>query len=243
MKAIIKKRNEKLYERYNLLNKQGENYDSIKRLLSSEFELGELYIMSILYSYGIKKLNNRKMSDRDAQIISLFLNEESLSSIEKKLGLTSVRIGQVVRKHLGDKPKMILLGKHLYKVKKDIEDGLTHQDIIEKYDKSLLSKLNRNFGFNPFEHYLEKRNKLIIQLFKEGNEALDIAKKFNLTRDYVYGICHEYGIRKRPTREEYNKRNKKILRKHNAGVSSKDLAKEFGLGVTNINIIIKNMKK
>lgn len=243
MKATIIKRNEDICERYNLLNKQGENLDSIKRLLSSEFELGESYIMSILTEHGVRILNNRKMGERDVQIVSLYLDGESLSSIGKKVGLTTSRIGQVIRKHLGDKPKKILLGKHLYKVKSDIDDGLTHSEIIEKYGTSLLLKLKNSFGYNPFDHFLERRNKEIVKRVKDGKSALEIAEEYNLTRDHIYGISHEYGIRKKPTREEYEKRNKKILKKHLAGVTSKDLAIEFELSITNINIIIKNMKK
>lgn len=241
MKESIKKRNDELYQQYESLTKKGENYNAAITKLSNLYEIGNYHVISILNSYGINKGVSNK--DRDAKIIRLYLADVPASRIGKKVGLTTTRVSQILRTQLGTKPHKVALAKDLHLVQNDINNGMSHTEILKKYSPSVLRKLKSYYSYNPFDHYIDVRNKEIYRLSKEeGLDALQIADRLSLTRDRVYGILHDYGIRKRPTTKQYAKRNREILKKKESGVSSNDLADQYKMTVTNVNIIIKNMR-
>lgn len=248
MKKITVVRNKEIFDSYNSLIEEGKDFKEALVILSKNFDdIGKSYIHNILKSYGVKGANkiDGSMSKRDARIIEMYMQGDDNTVIAEEHGLTTTRIGQIIRGHLGKYAKSGILEKSLVELKDDIDGGMDHKAVQEKYGASLLRKIKSNLGYNAFDACLAKRNKDILAMYKRKSKPLsaaEIADKFGLTRDHVYGILHEFGERTKPTRAEYRKRNEKMVKDFKIGKTSKELAAEYGMTVTNINIILNNME-
>jgi len=246
MKEITVLRNKEIYNRYKVLTKDGMDFKDVLVKLSKENDIGESYVKNILNEYGVNR--NRKSSKakskRDSRIIEMYMNGDDHSVIADKIGLTTTRVGQIIRGHLGKYAKSGMLEKSLINLKKDIADGMDHKAVQDKYGASTLRKIKSNLGYNAFDACLDKRNKDIRAMYESKDNpknAAEIATAFGLTRDRVYGILHDFGIRSKSTRAEYRKRNEKIVKAFkDEEKSSKEIAAEHSMTVTNVNIILKN---
>lgn len=336
-------RNKEIFERYEELMVEENNFGNALTMLSEENDIGESYVKNILKDYGVEIQNNRSKEEkgqRDANIVELYMAGDEQDDIAEKFDLTITRIGQIIRSHLGRHAKNTMLEKSLTDLKKDIDTGKSHKNILRKYGASLLRKLKSNLGYNAFDACLEKRNKNIhnlyigkidsklrefiavrvkkrkmvaltllinfinknfekivednievfdnenvfsqdkifedllikplVQYLKENKKnkkvldklkskknlyvllvnlninnkkytAIEISSIYGLTRDHVYGILHDFGVRTKPTKEEYKKRNDAIVKEfQKEGKTSQEIADKYGKTVTNINIILKN---
>ena len=247
MKKITVVRNKEIHNRYKELVKEGKDFKEALSELSNENDIGESYVKNILKVHGVKQSNtksNETKSKRDSRIIEMYMNGDEHSVIAEEFGLTTTRIGQIIRGHLGKHAKSGMLEKSLLNLKRDIDNGMDHKAVQDKYGASLLRKIKSNLGYNAFDACLDKRNKDILAMYndeKNPKSAADIALEFDLTRDHVYGILHEFGVRSKPTRAEYRKRNELIVKAFkDEEKTSQDIAEEHDMTVTNVNIILKN---
>lgn len=246
MKKITLIRNKEIHDRYHELVKGGTDFNDAISTLAKDNDIGESYVRNILKVHGVKK--DTKTEDtktkRDGRIIEMYLNGDDHLTIAEEFDLTTTRIGQIIRGHLGKHAKSGILEKSLVELKSDINGGMDHKAIQNKYGASLLRKIKSNLGYNVFDACLEKRDRDILAMYEDKEEpksAADIAVEFDLTRDHVYGILHKFGVRSKPTRAEYRVRNENIVKAFKSGKkTSHDIAKEHGMTVTNVNIILKN---
>ena len=237
-----KQRDQRICERFGEIT--GKDQQDVINILCGEFDLCPAYLKNILKDGGAisvrKKARSPKKDQRDADIIDMYMSGKDLIEIAEEHGLSKTRVGQIVRSQLGKYTKTNMLEKELVDVRNDIESGMSHRELLDKYGQSTMRKLKDNLGFNAFDAYVNRRNSDILSEYKKGKSAAYIADEFGLTRDHVYGILHKAGIRTKPTRAEYRKRNEKIVSKFKKGAKSQELAEEYDMTVTNINIIIKN---
>lgn len=237
MRKTTVERNEKLLARYNeLLNDFG--YDEAVHKVSVEFDLVVPYIKNLL-----KKNNEVTPTTRDKrneEIIDLYMKNKDVSEISDKFDLTPTRVSQIIKDKLGKQNRNIIIEKSLADLRTDVENGMTHKEIVTKYGNSLLRKIKTNLGYNVFDACVNKRNDMIAQASLNGNTADDIAEQFGLTRDHVYSILHARGIRKKPDKNYIHDRNRQMLQLFKSGYSSRQIADDYGMTVTNVNIILKN---
>lgn len=245
MKKITVIRNKEIHTRYNELVNSGVEYKDAIVTLSKDNDIGESYVKNILKVHGVKETSKNKetKAKRDGRIVEMYMNGKDHSEIAEEFSLTTTRVGQILRSHLGKHAKSGILEKSLEELKVDINSGMDHKAVQDKYGASLLRKIKANLGYNAFNAWMEKRNKNILALYnnkKSPMSAAEIAEEYELTRDHVYGILHEFGVRSKPTRAEYRVRNEKIVKAfkvHNK--SSQEIAEEHDMTVTNVNIILK----
>jgi uncharacterized protein (DUF433 family) len=237
-----KERDNRICERFSQMS--GKDQQEVIDILCDEFDLCPAYLKNILKEGGAisvrKKARSPKKDHRNADIVDMYMSGKDLLEIAEAHGLSKTRVGQIVRSHLGRNTKTNMLEKELVDVRTDIESGMSHKDLLDKYGQSTMRKLKDNLGFNAFDAYVDRRNSDILSEYKNGKSAAAIANEFGLTRDHVYGILHNAGIRSKPTRAEYRMRNEEIVTKFKKGKKSQDLAAEYDMTVTNINIILKN---
>jgi uncharacterized protein (DUF433 family) len=247
MKMMTIIRNKEIHDLYDKLIAELNTQDQAIDKIIAEFDIGPSYIKNILRGCGVEIIVKDKgrhedvsRSKRDVRIFDMYLENKDVSEIAGVIGITPTRVGQIIRTGLGKFVKNIVLEKTLQDVKKDVEAGKSHKEIVDIYDISTIRKIKSNLGYNVFEACVEKRNTAILKLHEEKATANEIAEKFGLTRDHVYGILHNNGKRKRPTKTEYTKRNHDIVYAFKKGKSSQDIATKYKMTVTNINIILKN---
>jgi DNA-binding NarL/FixJ family response regulator len=230
-------------------NDSVENYTEVVSQLSQKYGVPESRINRELKELGISKRTHGSKSDsrlmpkmeRNAKIIELYMAGKDPSTIALEVGLTHTRVGQIVREHLGKHVRNNSLEPLLDEIKLDIESGMSHKDIMDKHGASVLRKIKSNLGFNVFDACVSKRNDEIYQEHKRsGKTAMELAEQYGLTRDHVYGILHKYGVRTKPTKQEYDERNRSIVELFLAGKTSFDIALEYDMTVTNVNIILAN---
>lgn len=235
-------RNGQIVKCYEQMTNDGVKPKQAVSDISESFGIGEFYVKSILKLAGIKP-NFRDSSaklERDAKIFELYMNETDIADIAAAVGVTPTRVGQIIRDGLGERAKDEVLEKTLDQIKEDVNSGMSHKDIVQKYGASVARKVKTNLGYNIFEACTKKRNDQIIAMQSEGKTAIEIANVFGLTRDHVYGILGTNGIKRRPSRAEYNARNLNIVKAFQSGKTSQQLAELYNMTVTNINIILKN---
>lgn len=243
MKKITVIRNKEIHERFKSLKKNGmDDKTAVSTIAEEKNDIGKLYVRNILKECGIKVVGTReKNNQRDSEIIERYMAGKDHADISEEFGLTTTRIGQIIRASLGKYAKNSMLETTLVELKQDINKGMPHKDVQDKYGASTLRKIKCNLGYNAFDACLEKRNRDILVQYKEKSKsAAEIAKIFGLTRDHVYGILHESGIRTKPTKKQYKDRNKEILTAFHTGKTSQEIAEEHEMTVTNVNIILKN---
>lgn len=246
MKKITVIRNKEIHDRYNELVKGGVDFKEAVSTLANDNDIGESYVKNILKVHGIKETSKNKetKAKRDGRIIEMYLNGDDHTVIAEAFGLTTTRVGQIIRGHLGKHAKSGILEKSLEELKIDINDGMSHKDVQEKYGASLLRKIKANLGYNAFDACQDKRDKDILAMYEDETDpksAAEIAEVFELTRDHVYGILHKFGVRSKPTRAEYRIRNEKIVKAFKSGKkTSQEIADDHDMTVTNVNIILKN---
>lgn len=226
-----------------------ENYTEVVSQLAQKYGVPESRINRELKGLSISKRTHGSKSDarlmpkieRNAKIVQLYMAGKDTSAIALEVGLTHTRVGQIVREQLGKHVRNNSLEPVLDVIKMDIERGMSHKDIMEKHGASVLRKIKSNLGFNVFDACVSKRNEEIYQEYKRsGKTAMELAEQYGLTRDHVYGILHKYGVRSKPTKQEYDERNRNIVAMFLGGKSSLDIALEYGMTVTNVNIILSN---
>lgn len=232
-------RNRAICEAYEQIKNQPDALDR----LASKYQLCVPYVKNILKDRGAIEVRVKTKSavreQRDSKIVADYVAGLEPVQIAEQYGVTTTRVGQIVRDHLGRNARANMLERDLDAVRVDLDAGMSHRDVLQKYGASLLRKLKDNLGFNAFDQYVERRNQDIINRYATGVTAMQIAKEFDLTRDHVYGILHRAGIRTKHTRDEYADRNRQIIDQFKRGAKSQDLAEQYGMTVTNVNIIIK----
>lgn len=232
-------RNRAICERY----EQIKNQPDALSVLAGEHQLCVPYVKNILRDRGAIEVRGKAKSavreQRDSKIVADYVAGLDPVQIAEQYGVTATRVGQIVRDHLGRNARSNMLERDLDAVRADLDGGMSHRDVMQKYGASLLRKLKDNLGFNAFDQYVERRNQEIIDKYATGVTAIHIANEFGLTRDHVYGILHRAGIRTKPTKDEYANRNKQLVEQFKSGVKSQELADQYGMTVTNVNIIIK----
>lgn len=245
MKKITVIRNKEIHTRYNVLAGEGMEYKDAVAKLAKDNDIGESYVKNILKVHGVKETSKNKdtKAKRDGRIVEMYMNGKDHSEIAEAFDLTTTRVGQIIRGHLGKHAKSGILEKSLEELKVDIREGMDHKAVQEKYGASLLRKIKANLGYNAFDAWMEKRNKDILALYndkKNPKSAAEIADEYELTRDHVYGILHEFGVRSKPTRAEYRVRNESIVKAFKVdNKTSLEIAAEHDMTVTNVNIILK----
>lgn len=235
-------RNKELQDRFDVLIQDGGWLAAVVKKIAGEFDLKEARVKEILKENCVDfaAIRREEMKDRDALIVAAYMAGEEQAEIAEEFGMTPTRIGQIIREALGRNAKHALLEQDLVKIKKDVRAGMQHKELQDKYGASTLRKVKSNLGYNVFEKCLDRRNKGILEMYENGKSAAYIAEEYGLTRDHIYGILHGFGVRSKPTEEEYAERNAEIVDKFQGGKSSQDLADEYDMTVTNINIILKN---
>jgi DNA-binding NarL/FixJ family response regulator len=193
-------------------------------------------------THGIKSvLMSMSKMERNSKIVDMYMAGNEPMSIADEVGLTHTRVGQIVREHLGKHVRNNSLEPVLDAIKLDVSNGLSHKQILEKYGASALRKIKINLGYNVFEACVNKRNDEIYGIYKDSSKtAMQIAEDYGLTRDHVYGILRKYGVRVKPTRQEYDERNRVIVELFKEGKTSQDIAYMYNMTVTNVNIILTN---
>lgn len=169
---------------------------------------------------------------RHQEIIKRFMRGETLPSIGLLFNVTTQRISQVLKKN-GIDPREYrrnnlnqMLNTLKVKIRKDLTDGLTSQQIINKYKLSkyqvtLLLERGIDLTYNKEK---VKRDKLINKLYMKGYTAKEIIKEVKEinTVNTVYLIVKNMNGGILPTRpntvnrksEELTKAVKRLRKKH-----------------------------
>jgi len=169
---------------------------------------------------------------RHQEIIKRFMRGETLPSIGLSFNVTTQRISQVLKKN-GIDPREYrrnnlnqMLNTLKVKIRKDLKDGLTSQQIINKYKLSkyqVTLLLERGIDLTYSKEKV-KRDKLINKLYMKGYTAKEIIKEVKEinTVNNVYLIVKNMNGGKLPTRpntvnrksEELTKAIKRLRKKH-----------------------------
>jgi len=176
MKKMTVLRYKEIHNRYKELMKKPSKmaFKEALTLLATENDIGESYVKNILKVHGVigtSKVDG-DMSPRDSRIIEMYMNGDDHSVISEEFSLTTTRIGQIIRGHLGKNAKSGILEKSLIGLKVDINKGMDHKTIQDKYGASLLRKIKSNLGYNAFDACLDKRNKDIHIMYQGHNDKV-----------------------------------------------------------------------
>jgi Mor family transcriptional regulator len=105
----------------------------------------------------------------------------------------------------------------------------------------------KNFGYNAYKELTDHRNSVICKVVDEfGVSATDVARTLGMTRDRIYGILHESGIRTREklTKQERSERDISIrAARETDNMDVKTIADTFGLSRVTISTILNSRRK
>jgi hypothetical protein len=230
--------------------KKGKDHDSVMDAIALQYNIGRFYVRTILKEQGIeierkteyKRSDKDKLIKRDNEIVNLFKDEIDPDVIAKKFELTSTRVRQILRGKLGKSFKVPKLKIKLDDIKKELADGVSYENIVEKHGKNIIKQIKYNLNFNVFKKALEYKIKDIVHLAKSGTPPKDIAVKHDVTLNYTYMILHDNGIRSKISKEAKQKRDQAIWESKKKGASIDDIAEANKLTPTMVRIIISEIK-
>lgn len=207
MKDETLNRNDNIYENYLERAKDvvqtERNQDKAIIFLSKKFGIGVHYIRNILKDKGVmmerKQTYNRKdktlLKIRNADIIKKYkddgLTPEQISeSYDYNIGAARIRqiLKQEFTKQEGvdyktekEKTELCEVGTTLELVKKDINEGMSHHDILDKYNHDMLNKIKTKLEYNIFGACLDVRNARVVSLFY--NKTLPCSCEYFITEE------------------------------------------------------------
>lgn len=248
----VLQRNQNIKEAYNQKILSGSrDIESILDDLSRDYFIVKYYIRSILKEQGIiierkteyERTDKNKLETRNLEIINLFNNEVDPEIIAEKFDITPTRVRQILRSKLGNtfKASYNKLNATLDSIKQDLTDGIPYKSIVKKYGKNIIKQINYNLKFNLFKESSSIKTKDIISMSKRGLPPKDIALKHNVTRNYIYIILHENGIRYN-VKDDKILRDKKIIKQKKAGVAINEIASTHKITPTMVRIILSKNK-
>jgi uncharacterized protein (DUF433 family) len=193
-------RNKSIYEDYLVEKTAEKNQEAVINFLAEKFGIGEFYIRNILKQYGVgikrKERYNRddkdKLIKRNSDIGKMYRAGSDPDEISVVFGISAARVRQVLKMKnvIGYDFKKVRVAKAYKRIKKDVSSGKSHPVILAKYGKETLRKVKVMFDYNVFAETRKIRDEAILKLYREGNTPADIAEKFGLIRDYVYGMIN-----------------------------------------------------
>ncbi len=249
IRKLILERNKKIKRKYLKETTAGKDSDSVMDELAKQHDIGRFYIRTILKEEGIEierkteyeRSDKEKLNKRDQDIIDLFNTEVDPDDIAKKFKLTPTRVRQILRAKLGKAFKVPKLKLKLDEIKKELEQGVPYDNIVDKYGKNVIKQIKYNLGYNIFKKSLEYKIKDIVSMAKSGEPPKKIADKHRVTLNYTYMILHDNGIRSKISKDDKEKRDLKIFNASKKK-SVDEIAEEFELTPTMVRIIISKMK-
>lgn len=207
------------------------------RVLAEKYELSEARIRQIVSPFMPRKDPSKDLAELE-QLAQLVVVE-----FERKLPL-AIQMGERI-----DSPYDAL-----------IKAVAERDGVAERAAKAQVDKY-KSLGFNAYRVLTDKRNEIICSIAmgcamsdseicnavaEKGLTATDIAKSLGMTRDRIYGILHENGVRKRHTltKDERRERNESI-RKARASqeMSVQTIADVYGLSRVTVSSILNKKKK
>lgn len=247
----ILERNQKIKDSYNKKVSEGIKPETIMDELSKEHGVVKFYIRSILKEQGIiierkteyERTDKTKLDTRDTEIVELFNKDTDPDVIADKFNITPTRVRQILRSKLGKtfKASSHKLTIELEAIKKDLKENLPYKSIVAKYGKNTIKQIKYNLGFNLFKESSSLKTKDIIEMANKGLPPKDIAAKHGVTRNYVYIILHDNGIRYN-IKDDKIARDKKIIAQKKSGKSVNEIAGLHKITPTMVRIILGNKK-
>lgn len=125
-----------------------------------------------------------------------------------------------------------------------ITKGIVDSDLMRAKEANIPLITKRKSYPKLNSRQMEERNRKIVELYKQGMPAPDIAKGFDIIGSRVYQIIEkelpELRVRKQ---RELEKRNREILKMVKVGKSCDEIADRFGLGVSTVRMVVHTAKK
>ena len=139
------------------------------------------------------------------------------------------------------------------KIVKDYEDGLTFEQLSEKYGlcvRTCYRALDEEQQAQRIAEEQDHANLVdkIVAEYQKNTRVRDIAEKYGVSIGYCSAIAVQAGIsnkelsHRRITRRQ-QKRNDEIFEKYQNGIDAKDLAKAYHYSLSGIYSIIRRVRK
>lgn len=211
--------------------------------LAGKYNIGLTYIRTILKSTGDFKNQIKKGTvDRDIEVRKLFSENMSIDDIAIKFQLTPTRIRQIVKDLNGPKVQTELI-EAKKKAIDLINKGKSHHEVIDAIGEQAAKRLKYRMNFNIFKLIVEQRAIRAKQLYEQNITPADIAKELCCTRDYVYMLLRDMGVKLKITKEEKAVRDAEIYKYIKEGNTIKSAAEKWVLTETMISIICVKQKQ
>jgi predicted DNA-binding protein YlxM (UPF0122 family) len=222
MRIDVLNRNTIIRNRYDKeIKNNGNNVEAAISKIAAETGIGKFYVRSILKDQGV-----------DIRIKSMLRSGSSIQEISAKHGITETRVRQLTKGIINKD-----YTKEIKDIRKMVRGGSTYDKIVSKYGRDRLRAIKTKGKFNVYQEVLRNQNSAIVKLFNKKVAPLDIAEKFGLTRDSIYGILKKNGLTSRISKEEKLKRDSEIKKLFEEGVALKDIASRYSLTTTMVGII------
>jgi len=235
MRNITEKRNAAIATDY----KRGISEED----LAETHDVGLTYIRTILRQNGlIEKRPRKDLSERDLKVRAEHIAGKSIDQLAIQTGLTPTRIRQIVHDEAGQHRQQVLTDAK-EKAVALIKAGKNHKEVIEIIGEQNAKRLKYRFNFNIFKLIVQQRSQNALTLYNKGVPPAQIATKLKCTRDYVYMLLRDGGVKLKLTKEEKQTRDIEIFNYLKSGGSAADAAEKWALGETMIKIIYEKQKR
>lgn len=206
-----------------------------------KYKTYELY--SILNERGIQhKTNIEERNKKYEKVIELYLNGESISSINRITGCTDVysilaRFGIEKNRRLSTEIKDAIVMDYL--------SGVTTREIAKKYKTHQLYRIldERGIEYKQDNNKQKERQNLVVELYLSDVSIDEIIEKTGY-KD-VYKIIKKFGIKRNIDPKKYNtnkkdERNKNLIEDYFSGEYAIEcLAEKYNMSTTNIYRIFR----
>ena len=206
------------------------------------------------------------INDRDKRIIELASEGKTPDVIGEAVGLGPTRVRQILSANVPDL-RSVKSERLLSQVKDDVQREYAalagtieemcagkrpvaelpspYANIVSRYGKKRVQDLNA-IGYNLFRYCQEQRDSRIAELAAgKGMSGSDLATMFAITRDHVYGILHDRGVRKivRLRGKKKAERDMNVYKRYLEVGKYGPVAKEFNISQVLVGLIVNAEKR